>query len=329
MPQAKGSKSKIIYNTETTFKTTRSPADAHVLPFVSESLRQTRNLIDSKTLTGVRDTAKPARGNKEVAGDITMELSPYIGKLFYNALGTFTSSGANPYSHTFKINDLPAGITIEKQFTDLTVPKYFVYNGCKVNSMKINIKPEGFIDTVFSFMGAVETVTAASFDSDATNYSSQAVGQQFDGFQATIMEGGVSLGICSEIEFTLENNLDGSIFVIDGTGTRYAMPEGMAKVSGNVKVLFEDTTMYDKAINNAETSLVITLTHGTGAGSANNEKIDFYIDELLFEPSAPVVSGPNGIMVDMNFTGYYNDGNRASSLAVILWNTQTAANISQ
>lgn len=323
MAQAKGSKSKLIYDTETTFNTTKGAPDAHNLPFVSESLRLTRNLIDSKSIRGSRNPQQPARGSSEVAGDITLELDPYIGKMLFNTFGTFSTTGAAPYSHTFKISDLPAGMMIEKQFPDLTIPEYFRFTGCKVNSMKIGIKPEGFIDATFSFMGAASTVTLASYDSTPTDYSVAAVGGTFDGFEATIFEGGSSLGIATEIDVTLENNLDGSIYVIDGTGKRYAIPEGMAKVSGNIKALFEDMTLYNKAVNNTETSLLITLKHGTGVGSAYNEKMDILIDEIILQPAAPVVTGPTGIMVELGFTGFYKDGARASAMSIVLWNTQT------
>ena len=188
----------------------------------------------------------------------------------------------------------------------------------------MSIKPEGFIETTFSFMGASTTETTTSFDASPTDYSASAVGGAFTGFVATIKENGVALGECTEIELNLENNLDGNVFVVDGTGQRYSMPEGLVKISGTIKALFSNMTLYNRAINNTETSIQITLTQGTGAGSANNEKIDIWLDEVLFEPNAPVISGPGGILVEMPFISYYQDNASASSLRIILWNTQTA-----
>lgn len=325
MAQAKGSKAKIIYDGEATFGVTNPGIDAHLLPFVSESLRQSRNLIDSKSIRSSRSTRAPVRGNSEVGGDITVELDPYMGKLLYHTLGTVSTTGANPYSHTFTVSDLPAGLTVEKQFTDLTIPEYFVYNGCKVNSFKVSLKSEGFIEATFNLMGAGETVSAASIDASVTDYSSSAVGGAFNAFTATIQEGGTTLGTVTELDFTLENNLDGSVFVIDGTGKRYSLPEGVAKVSGTIRALFQDMTLYNKAINSTETSLVVTITNGTGAGSAYNEKIVFTIDEMLLSPQSPAVGGPEGVMVELPFTAYYQDGSSASIFKVVLWNTQTKA----
>ena len=326
MAQARGSNSKLLVGTEATFKTIAN-SNPHVLPFVSESLRLSRNLIDSQTIRTNRNPLNPARGNKDVTGDITVELTPYMTKMFYHALGTFTTSGASPYSHTFVVSNLPPGLTVEKQFTDLATPEYFTYAGCKVNSMRMTFAPEGFIETVFSIIGSAQTVTTSAKLTGALDYSDDAVCQQFDGFQAAITEGGSTLGIVTRLELTLENNLDNSVYVIDGTGERYSLPEGLVKVSGTLTALFENMTLYNKAINNQESSLQITLTQGNGTGAAYNEKIDIFIDELLYQPQDPVVNVPAGVLVELPFIGYYNNDTEASTLRMIVWNTQTQGNI--
>lgn len=329
MAQAKGSKGQLLIDSETTFKSTRAVVDAHVLPFTSESFKMSRNLIDSASIRSNRNPYEPVRGNQDVAGDITVELDPYMGRMFYHALGTFSTTGSNPYSHTFTISDLPTGLTVEKGFTDIN--QYFVFNGCKVNSMRMTLRPEGFIETVFNLMGATTTISTTSIDASPTNYSTSAVGGPFDGFDIRLYEGGSLLCTATEMEFTLENNLDGSVYVISctdaGTGTRYSLPEGLVKISGTVRCLFEDVTLYNKALNSQETSLKAIITQGTGAGTAYNEKMEIYIDELYFSPDAPVINGPQGILVELPFTGYYKDGSHSSAFAIVLWNTQTAGNI--
>lgn len=325
MTQQKGSNAKIIYGTETTFKTAAS--DAHVLPFTSESFKMSRNLLDSATIRGSRQPIAPARGNVEITGDVTVELDPYMGRMLYHALGTFSTSGSNPYSHTFRISDLPAGLTIEKQFTDLATDSYMKYMGCKVNSMKIAVKQEGFVETTFSFMGATHTLSASSIDASPTDYTTSAVGGIFDGFEASLENDGANIAIVTNFDVTIENNLDGSVYVIGSSGDRYSLPDGLVKVSGNITCLFENTTMYNKAVNNNESSLRVTLTHLLGTGAAYNEKFDLFLDELLFAPNSPVVNGPNGIMVELPFTAYYKDGSRSSALAIVLWNTQTNVDV--
>jgi hypothetical protein len=312
--QAKGIQSRLICDTEDTFKTTPASADAWLLPFVSETLRLSRNLIDSKSIRNTRNPSMPVRGNKDVAGDINLELEPGLGRIFKALLGTVTTTGASsPYTHTFKVGTLPS-LVIEKQFTDLDTPLYFLYNGCKINSGKLSLKSEGMVDFSISVIGAGETYTTTSFDASATDNG----WSPFDGFSATLKEGGTTISTVSEVDMTIENNLDGSVYVLDGTGTRYSLPEGMVKVSGTIKALFLDASLYAKAINHTESALIITFTKGNGGGTTGNEKLVITVPELIYQPQAPVIPGPAGLLVELPFIGYYNDDSAASSITMVL-----------
>lgn len=316
LKQASGSNTVLQFDTEDTFKVTPASPDGWVLPFISESFGLKRNLIDSKILKSTRNPSAPSRGNRDVTGDITTELDASLGRIFYHGLGTVAVTGGNPYTHTFTISALPQGMVIEKKFADLQTVTYFRYNGCKVNSLKVSVKPEGPIDFAISVVGAAETVTQTSFDTSPTTQS----WNSFDGFTCTIKEGGLTLGTITEFDMTLSNNLDGSVYVLDGTGERYSLPEGQVKVEGTIKTLFTDDYLYMKALNSSETSLEMIFTKGTGDGTAGNEKLTITMEELIFKPEAPVISGPNGIFLNMGYVGYYNDGASASALKVVIKN---------
>lgn len=325
MSQQSGSRVQIIYDTETSYGLAPTSPNAFVLPFVSESVRQSRNLVTSKTIRSDRNPYPPARGNVEVSGDLNFELSPQYGRMLKHIFGTVTSSGASaPYTHTFKISSLPVGMTLEKQFTDLAVAKYFQYTGLKVNSFRFTARTEGMIDCTVGVMGKKEIVSGESFDSTATDLGHT----PFDAMDASITEGGSELAICTEIDFTLENGLDGGNYVIDRTGQRRSLPAGTVRISGNVRAVFEDVTLYNKAINNTETSLSVEFKKGTGAGStAGNEKLTIHVPELIFQPNAPVVSGPAGVVVELPFEGYYSDDGNASAMYAVLVTPSSAAQL--
>jgi hypothetical protein len=106
---------------------------------------------------------------------------------------------------------------------------------------------------------------------------------------------------------------------MDGTGTRYSMPEGQVKVSGKLTTLFESTTLYELAIANTESSLELAFALGAGTGAvAGAEKLTFYIDELIFKPKSPTVNGPKGLVVDLDFIGYFNNGSGSSAMRAVL-----------
>ena len=296
----------------------RAIKDGLYVPFLNESLRMSRNLTSSNVIRSTRNPNAPSRGNREVAGDITTEINPFMGRLFKHSLGSYVRSGAGPtYTHTFKIGVLPTGLQVEKWFEDIA--QYIRYNGCKVNSLKVDVKAEGILQVTFNLMGAKETVATLPHDGTPTDFGHT----PFDGFEAVInAAGSTPLGIATEVNFAIDNSLDGKNFVIGGGGERYSLPAGITKVTGQVTALFEDMTLYNLAVNHSETNLQIVLTKGTGAGTAGNEKLTFNFDEIIFKPQAPVISGPAGLMVELPFEAYYNNDADASALWIELINAQ-------
>lgn len=327
MGQQFGANVRLVHLTEKTFKSTSTASgEAWVLGYVSESLRLNRTLIDSRSIRSTRNPSQPVRGAMDVAGDVVLELAPEHGRILKHVFGSVTSTtgvAGQWYTHTFKIGALPEGLTIEKQFTDLATPQYFRYNGLKVNTFKLSAKASGFIECTVSFMGARETVAAAT---GFTGGAGLDIGlSQFDGMNATVQEGSPSpttLGVATEVDFTLENGLDGNTYVMDGTGERYSLPTGTVKVSGTLKCLFDSVTLYNKAINFQTTKLVIILQRGTGAGTADNEKLTLYFDELIFTPQSPVVTGPTGLLCELPFVAFYDSAAEASAIRAIMLSPQ-------
>jgi hypothetical protein len=314
MTQIQGSSVRIIYATENNFNVKSPNTDYQVLPFVSEGLRLNRNLISSRTIRSSRNPQAPVRGNVDVSGDISFELAPQHGRILRHALGALNSGVGGTYE--FTIGTLPEGMTIEKQFLGVGGGyEYFQYTGCKINSLKMAFKAEGMIECSASIMGANEVLSATPADASPSDMGHD----PFDGFQATITDiNGATIGNVTEIDFSVENNLDGSSYIIDGTGKRKSLPAGTAKVTGNLKCLFEDVTLYNRAINHTESSIKIVLQRGTGAGTDGNEKLTIEIAEVLFHPQAPVVGGPQGVLVELPFEAYYDDNASASAIKMTL-----------
>lgn len=314
MGQQRGARAQLAIDTETTYKATPGAPDGLILPFVSESIRASQNLNESKTIRSSRNPQQPSAGRIEVAGDINFEWAWQYGRILKHIFGATSVTGAGPYTHTFKIGDLPAGMVIEKSFPDITgANKFVLYNGCKISQFRLSCGTEGMVEASISVLGAKETLAAATIDATMRDLSHS----PFDAFKCVITEGGSALGFGTKIDLVIENNLDGNSFVIDGTGQRYSLPEGIAKVSGTLTTLFESFSLYDKAVSRTESSLVVELSRGTGAGTAGNEKMTFYIDELNYRRQGPIITGPTGLLVELPFVGYYGDDADASALRVV------------
>lgn len=316
MAQATGSNAQIIYDVEATFGTTPASPDAKLLPFLTDTLSRKRPLITSNIIRQNRNPTKAVRGNVDAGGSINTELNPFMGVFLKHLLGSATVGGGPPYTHTIKVAALPVSLCIEKGFTDLA--QYFLYNGCRVNKGHFEFKSDGYIPFNLDFLAQKRTIAAASFDATATDLGHL----PFEGFEASITEGGSAIAYVSEVVFDVENDLDPSNYVIGGVGLRRAIPEGKTKVSGTLTALFESITLYNKAVNFTESSLAITLSRGSGAGSAGNESLVITIPELVYEEDDPPISGPKGIMTNMKFEAFYDNDAAASAIHMLLKNTQ-------
>lgn len=317
MAQVTGSNCKLIYDVETTFGTTPTSPASILAYFKDEGFAQDIELINSNIIRGNRNPTQPVAGNKSIKGSLSTELAPFgQALLLKHLMGAVTTTGATEFTHVFKVGSLPTSLCFEKQFTDLT--KFFLYNGVRVAKASFDFKPAGFVDTSFEFVGQKETVSGTSIDATPTDLGHS----PFEGFQAAILEGGSSIGTVTAVKFDIDNDIQTDLYTIGGGGLVHSLPEGVVKVSGSMTAIFDSTTLYDKAVAGTESSLKISLTKGTGLGTAGNESIEFLIPELRFKASTPVIKDSKGIMLELPFEAYYTDSTEASALQITLKNTQ-------
>ena len=322
MGQAYGQRMVLRYQRETTFKTLPNPVVSNALYFTDCDLSLKRILIESDILTTSRKSFSPVQGNQDVSGSIKTVLQAYqLTRLLYGGLGAVTTTGTNPYVHTIKVgSDLPSYI-IELGFTQLG--KYHRNMGCKINKMNFSIKPTGFCDVSLGVVGAKQVQASSSFDSSPVDQG-YTVFTSDDIASTGITLDGSPIATITEMTIDVENGIDDSSYVINSS-ERYVLPEGMCKVSGNVKALFEDTTLLDLALAGTECALVVVFKKGTGAGSTGNEYCSFTISECKFSLKTPIF-GPKGILVDLDYIAYYENGAGTSPLVITVKNTEVTIN---
>lgn len=305
MPHIFGTDVTFMMVDEVTYDTTPgTPAGIKLYP-VSCGVKASRNLLDPATITTARVRTRPGAGNINVAGALKYELSAQdIGHLLKHAIGAPTTSGAGPYTHTFKPAALPTSFLLEKDHgsklgSSSGRTEYF--NGCRISSVAFDFPTEGFCTADFSIQGAKTTLGTAPLDASLTDYGHTS----FTSFEATLIkEGGSSIATVQSAQFTVDNGLDGSMYVIGGAGVRRSLPEGFCTISGTLTALFEDASLIAKAIARTPTSFQITLSRGDGLGSAGNESIDFTIPHMDYELSSPAVETASGLVVQLGFKAY-------------------------
>lgn len=303
MSQARGIDTIIGLYDESTYGVDPGAPDAQKLYVKNFKVASKQNLIDSETLNGQRSRSRPTAGNIDLDGDFEVELAAEsMGTLLKHTLGSNVTTGAGPYTHTIKIGNLPVGMVLEKDHgsTISGAGRYEKFNGSRIAKASFDFQNEGYINAAFSVKGRSSTLGSAPLDATYTDNGHT----PFSIFEGVLQEGGGTSAIVKAAKIDLDNDLDDSLYAIGGAGLRRALPEGFATISGEITALFEDAVLLNKAINGTQSSLKVTLSRGTGLGSAGNEFMEFTVTNLLYERSSPPIEGPKGILVTLGLKGF-------------------------
>lgn len=310
MTQQRGANASIMIGFESTYGTAASTG--YVLPMNSCDVVGTKTRNTPATLTGTRNPVVPFVGNQDVGGNIVVPADSDAMAYWLAAMfGDPTSTGADPYTHEYKIASSMPSFTLEKGFTDLASNVYERFVGCKISSMGISVGGDGELVVNMGVLGAQQTEETSAFDASPTTVSIDRV----DNFSAALTEGGSSLSNAREVSLNIDFGLDADQFVIGNSGVRGDIPEGIVGVSGTLMTLFEDKTLLDKAINNTESSLKVTITQSASS------VLEFEVQELLYSVNGVPVDGPQGLLVSLDFQGYYTDGSEASAIVARVTNS--------
>ena len=311
MTQQRGVNAQILFGIENVAYGTVA-ADGYVLPMNSCNISGVKARNAPDTLTGTRNTVEPFAGNQDVGGAIVIPLDSGAMPYWLAAMfGDPASTGSDPYAHEFKVGSSMPSFSIEEAFTDLTVNVYQRFVGCKIGSLAMTFGGDGELVGNLTVLGAEMSHEAAAFDAAPDTVSLDRV----NNFDAAITEGGGALSNATELSLNIDFGLDPNSFVIGGGGIRGDIPEGLVKVTGNLKTLFEDKSLLDKATGATETGLKITVT--TSASSI----VEFEVQELLYSVAGVPVEGPQGLIVSLDFVGYYDSGSEVSNIVARVTNS--------
>lgn len=323
MPIARGVRARIVVQKETAFGSDPATPAAKLVYFTTESITAKRDNIIDPVIRGTRDAVQPIPGAYDVSGTLNVNLEANgVSRLLGYALGSVTTAGSGPYTHTIKVGSSVPSFLLEKGFTD--IDQYIKFNGCKINSFSIDFVANDRPQISFDIIGANVTVSTSPFHSTPTDEGYAA----FSPYHITsLLEGGNVLSNAVRINrFSVSNDLDADYYYLGGGGKRGEIPEGIVKVSGSLQAVFENASLLNKALNASESSLKIVYSKGTGNGSAGNEYIEFFVPKLMYSLSSPVIDGPRGLYVELEFTGYYTNQTEGTSLQIVVKNSLASIN---
>ena len=273
----------LSYVPEVTMGTTPLTPSMKSFRHTSCSLGLSKESFQSNELRSDRQVSDLRHGAKKVEGEIAFELS----------YGAFDDLLEAALFATWATNVLKAGttyksFTMERRFTD--VAQYQVFTGVLVDSMSLNINPNGMVTGSFGLVGMGTSLAGTSLGTPAA----AAANSPFDGFGGSLEEGGAAMAAISAITLELQNSLDP--FFAVGSDSAVGITAGRCQVSGTVTTAFQNTTLLNKFIAETESSLRVGISDPLG------NELEIYLPRIKYSGGDIPAQNEGRILMNMPFT---------------------------
>jgi hypothetical protein len=185
--------------------------------------------------------------------------------------------------------------TVETGFTD--VSQTFTFTGMTVDKMSLKLASGSILTGMFDFKGKTMTRQVGSLLSGTVTGSTSNTVMNGVNNVVNVLEGGAALSntFIKNLTIELGNNLRGQ----DGIGFlgNVGIASGSIDLTGSIEIYFADGVIYDKFLNNTNTSLSFRVNDSAGNG---------YVITMpnVKYSSGKVTAGAinQDVMVSMNYT---------------------------
>lgn len=293
MGRARGANAKIVGAFETTYGT--PPASGFMpLPFVRSTLGPEQGLIEDDLLGNGREKYDPTLDVVVNDGQVVVPVDlRNFGHWLKLLLGAPTTSGTDPYTHTFEsgATSLPS-MSIETQLPD--VPSYEMNYGLRANSLQIGLSRRGLLNATIELVGKGADARAGT--TAAGTLATALAVSRFRQATGAIKREGVTLGSIVSAELSFTNNLD-KVETIQPNGEIEDADPAQAMVSGSITSRYSSLTLHQDATNGEPVELSFGWT------MAGGYSLLFTVPRAFLPRVKTPIEGPNGIQSSANFMG--------------------------
>lgn len=299
MAFAQGSRSSLSYVSEVTFGTT--PVGNFInLPFSTHSLNLTKDRVAGNDIQSDRMPRVDRHGNRQVAGDIVVDLrdgdyDPFLEAAMLNAWST----------NVLKVGTTPKFFSIEDYAADIDQARLFT--GMTVSTMGVSLAPNQMVTTTFGMVGKDMTIGAVQKTQTASSGAAP-----FDSYSGDIAIGNVAsssaVAIVTGLDFTLTNSF-APTFVI-GDDSAPSLEYGRAEVEGTLTAYFEDASLINRFLNETESELEVSVNDPTGLNAYS-----FLFPRIKINSADVGVDGPTSRIISMSFVALY-DATEGTNLSI-------------
>ncbi len=288
MAFAQGSRSSLSYIVESTFGTT--PAGNFTnLPFSTHSLNLAKDRVAGNDIQSDRMPRVDRHGNRQVGGDIAVDLrdADYDEWLEAAMLNTWSTN-------VLKVGTTPKFFSIEDYAADIDQARLFT--GCTVNTMGVSLAPNQMVTTTFGVVGKDMSIGATEKTQDDASGAAP-----FDAYSGDLSIGNVggasAVAIVTGLDFTLTNGY-APTFVI-GDDSAPSLEFGRAEVEGTLSAYFEDAALINRFLNETETEIEVSVGDGSNT-------MTFTFPRAKINSADVGVDGPTSRVISMSFVGLYD-----------------------
>jgi hypothetical protein len=310
--RARGSSLKVLAKSETVYGT--APTGNFVqLPVFTFGMSASQPLDQDNVLStnATRDASDPNQGMISVAGDVRVPIDlENFGHWLFMLFGAAVVTGTTDFTHTWKSGAvaLPSK-SFEKGLAD--IGDYFLYTGCKANTLAIDFSPSGSADATIGLIGQDETSAGSSGGGTPTFAGMTRFRRNLGA--ATLDGAAMASVVGASVQYS--NGLD-AVHTIRSDLQLEGIDEGLSTASGNVTLRLTDSSLIADAI--AQTPRALSLSYTIAA----TQKLTINFPRVFFSRPGVPVNGPGGIELAVQFiaahdsvTGYMMD---------VVLNNQTA-----
>lgn len=283
--------------------------------FNSEQFRNNLPRFQSKGLgSGRRTQHRYAAGVSDIKGQVTMELpNANLATLLKHMFGTVATTGAGPYTHTVTPGPL-TGLSMTTQFgrPDITgTVQPFTYSGCKVADWELSADVNDYAHLMLNLTGKAETTgTSLAVASYPANLNPLTY------VQSSLTIAGSSVAV-RKFSMKGNNNLKSDR---SGPGSgliREQLENGIRDYTGTIEADFESLTNYNRFVNTAESSLVLTFANGSDTLTVTAN--------VRYDGETPNVAGPELLTQNLPFAVTSTTSDAAAITVTWVTSNDTAA----
>lgn len=286
---------KLFAVAEATYGTTPETPLLNNLRHTSCSLALSKESFQSAEINATRNLQDYRHGNRQIGGDIGIELSAgtYDSLLEGLLMGTWTAN-------VLKIGQTRKSFSMLREFVDQTTAgqkRFHLATGVELNKLALSMVAGRIITGTFGVIG--RDISYSDDDPSGATYDGPTTTTPMDTFLGSLTIGGSPYDI-TELSLNIENGLTPNFILFDD---KTSLPSTqLCNITGEIGVRFTSATLLEAF--DAGTKLALAFTTQDAAGKS----YAFSIPKIMLNGGQPDVGGEGPINLKIPFQAVYDTG---------------------